>query len=415
MPDRQTPKTLTYDAAKQLARHDDVAIRRDLATRNDMEPEILYFLSGDAAPEVRRAVAENTSAPRHADVRLAEDADEGVRVGLAAKIGRLAPELSDDEKNRLHRMTHEALRTLVRDKATQVRRVLAEVLKDVANAPPDVIRRLARDVEIVVAGPVLEHSPVLTDEDILEIIASDPVVGTQAAISRRTNVSERISAALVDDGNTDVIASLLANPTAQIQEETLDRILDRAPTVKAWHEPLVRRPSLPAPAITRLVHFVADNLIGLLTQRDDLDVETLSEVRQVVRRRIDAGELDADQVDDAGDGDPRLERAIQLRDAGQLTDRTLAEAIGKGDLDLVFAGVSVLTHVPLAKVKRIISEPDALGIVCLTWAAGLPMAIASDLQTKVARVRPENLIVAGEDGEFSLSEAEMEWQLSLRV
>ena len=53
----------------------------------------------------------------------------------------------------------------------RVRRIVAEALKDVANALPEVINRLARDTEIVVSGPILESSPVLTDDDLLAIVS----------------------------------------------------------------------------------------------------------------------------------------------------------------------------------------------------------------------------------------------------
>ena len=37
-------------------------------------------------------------------------------------------------------MTYEALEILARDQVTRVRQILSEALKDVANAPPEVIR-----------------------------------------------------------------------------------------------------------------------------------------------------------------------------------------------------------------------------------------------------------------------------------
>jgi uncharacterized protein (DUF2336 family) len=64
-------------------------------------------------------------------------------------------------------MAYEALDALARDQVIRVRRILSEALKDVADAPPEVIRRLASDVELVVSGPVLQYSPVLTEEDLL--------------------------------------------------------------------------------------------------------------------------------------------------------------------------------------------------------------------------------------------------------
>jgi len=84
---------------------------------------------------------------------------------------------------RLRKMTYDVLDILVRDQVTRVRQVIAEALKDVADAPPDIIRLLAHDCEIVVAGPVLQYSPLLSDEDLLEIIGEVPIPGALAAPS----------------------------------------------------------------------------------------------------------------------------------------------------------------------------------------------------------------------------------------
>ena len=45
-------------------------------------------------------------------------------------------------------------------------------LAPIANAPNHVIRRLAADDDIAVAGPVLAQSPRLTDENLVEIASS---------------------------------------------------------------------------------------------------------------------------------------------------------------------------------------------------------------------------------------------------
>jgi len=71
----------------------------------------------------------------------------------------------------------ETLEILVRDQATRVRQILAETLKDVTNALFDIINRLARDTERVVAEPILRFSLVLSTEDLLEIISGSHVDG----------------------------------------------------------------------------------------------------------------------------------------------------------------------------------------------------------------------------------------------
>jgi uncharacterized protein (DUF2336 family) len=84
-----------------------------------------------------------------------------VRQDLATKIGRLAPGLNAQEQDRLRRLTYEVLEILVRDQVAKVRQIIAEALKDVTDAPPEIIQLLARDGELAVSGPVLQFSPLL--------------------------------------------------------------------------------------------------------------------------------------------------------------------------------------------------------------------------------------------------------------
>lgn len=82
---------LSYDQAKKMAQDKVENVRRDLASRTDVEPEILYFLAEDPSAEVRRRIASNKATPVPADLLLAKDADKEVRGDLAEKIALLAP------------------------------------------------------------------------------------------------------------------------------------------------------------------------------------------------------------------------------------------------------------------------------------------------------------------------------------
>ncbi len=413
-------KDVSYDEAKDLARHEDTKVRRELAARNDVKPELLYFLAEDPSPEVRLSVASNETTPSQADLLLARDENQDVRSSLAEKIARIAPGLTADEQDKVRRMTYEALEILAQDQVTRVRQILSEALKDVAGAPPELIRRLAKDVELVVAGPVLQFSPVLTDEDLIEIIGSDPIHGALAAISNRSEVSEDISDALIAANESDVIAALLSNPSAQIREETLDSILDRATDEEQWHAPLVKRPVLPSGAAARLARFVTENLLTLLIERKDLDSSTASAVRLVVERRLKEGGSGPEEAapknkkrKDPPPGQKKespLSMAKALKKEGKLDEACVSQALKKGDKDLVIAALSVLAKVKLKTVKKIVSAHSAKGLVSLSWKAGLSMDFALSLQQKLAHIQPAELLKGAGD-RYPLTEEEMNWQL----
>ena len=410
---------LTYEQARELARHQDPNVRRQLARRRDVRPEILFFLADDPEAEVRREIAANLSTPAHADLRLAGDEDPSVRGDLAQKIARLAPGLSADERDRLRHMTYEALLLLARDQITKVRQILAEALKDVAHAPPELIRRLAHDSELSVASPILEFSPVLSDEDLMEIIQSSPVAGALSAISRRTQVAGEVADAIAHSEDIDAIAVLLANPSAQIREETLDLLLDRAPDYEPWHGPMVRRPHLSARAATRLARFVADNLLQVLDARDDFDTATKEAVAAVVRRRVeDAGSEMVDfrrgdkKAAVAPSGESPWEQAQRMHLSGSVTDKTITELLNGGNLVLVANLLAVAAGVSPEVVQKIVSTQSAKGMTALSWQAGLNPKTSVALQTQLSRIAPSDALKPRPGTQvFPMGPSEMTWQL----
>ena len=195
-----------YETAKQKAREKDPEARRKVAARTNVEPEILYYLAEDVDRRVRREIARNKAPPPHADVLLARDTDDEVRTDLARKIGRLAPRLSKREAGHLEQLTLEALEILARDTLHRVRAIIAEEIKRLDNIPKPLIDALARDVELIVAAPILEYSPLLNDDDLLKIISSKPVQGALSAIARREGLSESISDSIAAVFDVDAIA-----------------------------------------------------------------------------------------------------------------------------------------------------------------------------------------------------------------
>ncbi len=403
---------IPYEKAKEMARHKDVAVRMELARREDLKPEILYYLAEDNDAGVRRVIATNSTAPRHADLLLAADADQDVRVGLAEKIALLAPGLSADEQDKIRKMTYAALEILARDQVTKVRQIIAETLKDVADAPAQVIRNLARDAEQLVSTPILEFSPILTTEDLLEIIASDPVHGALFAVSRRRNLDSTIADAIIHTDDVDVIAELLGNKSAQIREQTLDKIIDRAADIDVWHEPLVARPQLPVGAASKLARYVAENLLGILMARHDLDEATAEEVRTIVNRRLQEGVSDegASVIDDIGTG--YLSKAEKLNKVEALNKDVINDALQSGDFEFAAAALVVLSGLSAATVMKAVSDRNAKGIVAISWKAGLPSWVVEQLQLRLCRIPGKDVLIAAEGSDYPLSEDDMKWQLN---
>ena len=251
------PQDITYEQTKTFARAKDPNVRSELAGRDDVQPEILYFLSEDEHAEVRRNVAANIATPRQADLVLTRDKDDEVRCDLALKIGRLIPGISQMQNERLQEATLEVLQILARDQLPRVRAIIAEEIKHATKVPQPVINKLARDVELIVAAPILEYSPLLADHDLLEIIHAGVTKGGLSAIARRPKVSQKLAEAIFDAGDIAASASLLANPNVKLRPAMLDKVAETAEHHEPLHEPLARRPELSIGAIRRVTAFVS--------------------------------------------------------------------------------------------------------------------------------------------------------------
>jgi uncharacterized protein (DUF2336 family) len=145
----------------------------------------------------------------------------------------------------------DAFRIALYDAEPLVRLVLAENVKAVSDLPRDILLALAHDMASV-ATPVLEHSRLLAEDDLLAI-AQRHSPAHRFAIAGRRLVSARVAAALCRNGERPVILRLLANDGAAIGEPTLHELLDRFPEEPALIEAIARRRLVPVSVGSRLV------------------------------------------------------------------------------------------------------------------------------------------------------------------
>ncbi|MBM3554642.1 MAG: DUF2336 domain-containing protein, partial [Alphaproteobacteria bacterium] len=277
-------------------------------------------------------------------------------------------------------------------------------MKHAANVPKDVVDRLARDKELEVASPILQYSPLLSDQDLLDIINSAPVQGAISAIAKRKNVSEKVSDAVVSAEDVPAVAALLANDSAQIREETLDRIVEKAPAIEGWHEPLVVRRQMPPRLLKRIAGFVTSSLLDVMSKREDLDAQTAVDVAFLVKERL------ATQSETASS--TAAARAAEAFAQGRLGEADLLEALDRPDSSFVIHGLALKSGLDLPVVHKMLDSGSGKAVVALVWKAGYAMSLATVLQHRLARVPPGAILQPKKETEFPLSENDMEWYVS---
>jgi uncharacterized protein (DUF2336 family) len=378
----------------------------ELAQAADAGDAVLQYLAQHGAPATRAAVAANIAAPPAVNRFLVDDDDENVRVELAVKIARLMPGLAPEEGSRIFALTVETLEYLARDSAVRVRAVLAEEIKHLTNIPKDVVIALARDLEHVVAAPVLEYSPLLSDADLVEIIACGQVREVLTAVARRRPLSERVSDSLVQSMDVPAVAALLVNADAKIRKATLERVMKEAEEIESWQLPLALRADLSTRAIRRIAGFVGAQIIERLAARHELSDATRQHLNRQLRMRLEEKTSTAEQQALAA------ESVAKVKAAGRLNADFVEDAALSGQRECVALALADLARVPVAGVRRILACGRAKPMVALAWHAGLSMRIAFKLQTFVMKLPAHELLAARGGVHYPMTPEEMSWQLS---
>lgn len=379
----------------------------DYLIRNaDVGPAVFEYLVEYGAPATRKAVAANPMTPGRVNRALAEDIEEDVRAELAHKIARLMPGLEARESAETVTLTITTLEVLARDSAVRVRTILADEIKHLDCIPRDVALRLARDVEAAVAAPVLEYSPLLSDADLMEIIACGQVQQALSAIARRQTVSEDVSDALVQSLDVPAVSALLVNPNALIRKATLETIIEQAEEIQSWHLPLVLRADLSARAIRRIGGFVGAALLEQLMGRSDLSETTRAHLGRRLRARLEQPETDPASPQSAA------EIVTAARAAGTLDDAFVETVALSANRELVTLALAALAQVPEATVRKILAQRSAKPLVALVWRAHLSMRTAFKIQSFVMKLSGRELLPAKGGVNFPLSKEEMRWHLA---
>ena len=148
------------------------------------------------------------------------------------------------------RQVEDLFRTAVYDHEPLARSVLAESLKRVTAVPHDIVLSLACD-EAQVARPILRTSPLLDDDDLVEI-AREGTGAHRLAIAERDGLSARVAQALCESRDPQVIRTLLANDSAALPEPLLHGILDALDNRPEIADAMTSRRLLPVSVSNRL-------------------------------------------------------------------------------------------------------------------------------------------------------------------
>ena len=327
-----------------------------------------------------------------------------VRAALAGRLGRLLPTLSRKGRDKVFELTCLALEKLAHDEAMVVRLALATAIQDIACAPPSVCMRLAQDVERVVAEPILRCCAALGDSELLAILKDKPASWALAAIAARRRVSEPVTAAVYEAGDSEATGIILDNHGAEIAEDTMEGMVEDSRQNTDWQNKLVRRSALPRRLATRLAGFVDQAALEYLRGREDFDAATVRDIVRVARRRIEwLHDTDPDENPDR--------RAARLFRKGILDEAAIEDALSWKQFDFLRAALAMRSGIPPLLIDKILNSRSGRAITALAWRAELPMRTAFLLQKDMMMIPPSQYVYPREGAGYPLTADEMLWQL----
>jgi uncharacterized protein (DUF2336 family) len=129
---------------------------------------------------------------------------------------------------------------------------LSTSLAPVSHAPIQVVRRLARDNEISIAGPVLTQSNRLSDSDLIEIARSKGQ-GHLLAISGRSSLNTNVTDVLIERGDHHVMHRLARNDGARFSDAGFNELVRKAEADGGLAEKLGLRLDIPLKLLRELL------------------------------------------------------------------------------------------------------------------------------------------------------------------
>jgi uncharacterized protein (DUF2336 family) len=257
-----------------------------------------------------------------------------------------------------------ALLMLLDDPSPLVRQAMAEVFARSTEAPGAIVQALSLD-QPSVALPVLEHSPLLIDADLVDLIA----IGNsevQCAIARRLNLPPSVCAAIAEVGTAAAALELIENAHAELAPFSWDRIVERHGHLGAIRESMLVLEDLPAATRVALVAKLSDTLAQFVAARNWLSADRAGRIANEARERstinIAARSL----------GDDMHELVLHLRATGQLTAGLILRALLSGNLELFDHALAELSGLPPARVSSLLHDRGGASLRALLTRAGLP-------------------------------------------
>lgn len=254
---------------------------------------------------------------------------------------------------------------LLEEIETSARAAFGHVLATVPDAPPRVVRRLALDDAIDVAGPILAHSGQVDDLTLVEG-AKTKSQAHLLAISRRKILAESVTDILVERGDQQVILSAAGNPGAAFSEFAYSTLVQRSLSDDDLAACIWSRPEIPRQHLLKLFADASESVKLELTSKDPRKANFILEIVAQASHQIQT------RAREKSAGYAAAHAHVQsLHASGGLGEAHLAEFARVGKFDETAVALSYICELPIALVERAFVDDRSEQIIVIAKAFGL--------------------------------------------
>ena len=249
---------------------------------------------------------------------------------------------------------------------------LAERLSLLGNAPRALVGQLAREDEILIAGPLLRRSPVIDEAALLEI-AGIKGQGHLLAMSERPTLSPDLTDVIVSRGDREVVRRAAGNAGAQFSPTGYSALIERASQDGVLTLTVGQRDDLSESRLKDLL----EGSIDIIRRRL---MEVVKPVRQAaISRAMNEISGAIEVVESRRDFVPAQRTILALHRAGELNEAAVLGFAKAYKYEEAVAALSAMSGVKIATLDRLIAGDRYDPILIIGKTVGLEWATVRSL------------------------------------
>lgn len=323
---------------------------------------------------------------KHTLYKAAKNPDFSLQDELASIIEDLVTfDLSVNEKE----LIADVLMSLIQKMERHVKRAVSEKLATLSDVPLRMMLHLAND-DIFVAAPVLEHSDVLDDQDLVYVVKSQSLDHARV-IAKRSAIGDVLIDALVEANDVETSINLVKNYNVSLTDYAVDLISDLAVDEDELAGLFIKRSEVSHKIILRLYQSVGQAVKKEIAENFRIDFPVQSKVEEVVDDVVISFE-DVTEKNHVKTEEDFVKKAERLLTQNVLSPILMVETLRHGSPYEFSAMLSVYCGLDLEITQAFVRQESGQGLAIACRATGISKSDFVNMFLLSSRLRSGNII-----------------------